>query len=108
MDIANPVAVAGAAVLGLAAVVWWVIRYTQSRVDGEREDREDGHTVLRNEISTVARNLQSHELHVAREYVNHDRLAMALKPLEDGVSRVEGTLERLFGELKGKQDRSTG
>lgn len=108
MDIGSPIALAGAAILGLAVVVWWMIRYTHSRVDEERKGREDGHHDLRSQISKVDNRVQAHELHVAREYVNHDRLAMALKPLEDGVSRVEGTLERLFGELKGKQDRSTG
>lgn len=108
MDAPTAITVAGAAVAGLGSVVWWLIRFTHSRVDEERKEREEDRHNLRNEISIVAVKLQAHELHVAREYVNHDRLAMALKPIEDGVARVEGTLERLFGELKGKEDRHLG
>lgn len=116
MDASTALGVAGTVILALGSVAWWFMRHTNSRVDDERRARElaienerkgreeDRHT-LRDEITTVSSKLQAHELHVAREYVNHDRLAMALKPLEDSVGRVEGTLSRLFDELKGKVDK---
>lgn len=98
MDASTALAIAISMAGGLGIVVWWVIRHTHAKVEEESEKREVA-------VENVRRNLQAHELHVAREYVNHDRLAQALRPLEAGVARVEGTLERLFGKLDGKQDK---
>lgn len=106
----------GAAIAALGVVIWWLMRHTHAKVDSEREareralaeerrGREEDRHALRNEINNVGAKLHAHELHVANEYVNHDRLTMALAPLQAGVERVEGTLGRLFDELKGKQDK---
>jgi acyl-CoA hydrolase len=92
----------------LAGVVWWFVRHTHAKVEGERRERAQDVTALRADVNAVGGKLQAHELHVAREYVNHDRLAATLKPLEDGMGGVQRTLERLFEKLEGKVDKMGG
>jgi hypothetical protein len=84
---------------GIGTVAWGLVRYLNGRIDSEGQERGKA-------VADVNSRLQAHELHVAREYVNHDRLAATMRPLEDGIARVEGTLGRLFDELKSKQDKA--
>lgn len=98
-------AIAGGLIAGLGSVVWWVITHTRGALDNERLERERDRNSVQLLIDGVSRQLANHELHVARGYVNHDHLTQALRPLEAGVARVEGALERLFEKLDTKQDK---
>lgn len=93
---------------GLAGIVWWVIRHTHAKVDSERDAREQVVTAIRANVNVVEAQLHAHELRVAREYVNQERLEQALKPLAEGVGRVEGAIERLFEVVDRKQDKQPG
>lgn len=90
---------------------FWSAQFREERDTRERElkserdaralDRHD----LRDEIAAQSNSLHAYKLEVAEKYVNQDRLAQALRPMEAGIARLEETIEKLFGELKGKQDK---
>lgn len=90
---------------GFAVVIWWVMRQAHSKVEDERRERIADSHKIRNEIQVVTSNLQDHELLVERQFVSNRALDAAMKPLQDSMNRVERALERLFDELKTKQDK---
>lgn len=108
---------------GLAGMAWWFVRQLNDAVKEERrareaalkeerDGREEDRHALRNELVKVDGRVTQHELKVAREYVTTSDLThaleVALRPIGDGMGRLERAVERIFQSLDGKQDKHAG
>lgn len=101
--------IAGTVILLLIALVGWFAQHNYQKMEQDLEEERKARAIdrhnSRDEVQRVVSDLSQFKFRVAEDYVSERALEQALRPLTEGIHRVEGTIKDLFIELKSKADK---